>query len=104
MNFSTQLLGLGMAYGVTAGAMLIALLLRRAEKRMYLRWPAYSVMVMALGVVCWNLARKHLLPAEFVMAHARAMYFCALGLYALLGALAGAGLAALRQDKGDIPN
>jgi hypothetical protein len=90
---SSQLLELGIAYAVTAAAMLIALLLCRAAPRLYLRWPAYSVMVMALGVVGWNLMRKHLLPAEWVFSQPRAMYFAALAVYALLGALAGLGLA-----------
>src|SRR5688572_23747941 len=100
---SSQLLELGTAFAVTAAAMLLALLLRRAAWRLYLRWPAYSVMVMALGVVGWNLLRKHLLPAEWVFAHPRAMYFTALAVYALLGALAGWVLAdvAAAEQRGE---
>ena len=64
MNFSPQLRELVIAYGVTAAAMLIGLLLMRADRRAYFRWPVYSAMVMALGVVLWNLLRKHLLPAS----------------------------------------
>ncbi len=64
MSFSAQLRELLIAYGVTAVAMLIGLLLMRADKRAYFRWPVYSAMAMALGVVLWNLLRKHLLPAS----------------------------------------
>jgi hypothetical protein len=96
---SSQLLELGIAYAVTATAMLLALLLRRAAPRLYLRWPAYSVMVMALGVVGWNLMRKHVFPVEWLFAYPRAMYFAALGIYALLGALAGLGLAQVTRTK-----
>ena len=51
MSFSLQLRELFIAYGLTAGAMLLGLLLMRADQRAYFRWPVYSVMVMALGVV-----------------------------------------------------
>jgi Na+/glutamate symporter len=85
MNFSAQLRELAIAYGITAVAMLIGLLLMRADRRAYFRWPVYSAMVMALGVVLWNLLRKHLLPEEWVMAHASASYYSALALYLLLG-------------------
>ena len=64
MSFSPQMRELFIAYGLTAVAMLIGLLLMRADRRAYFRWPVYSVMVMALGVVLWNLLRKHLLPAS----------------------------------------
>ena len=47
-----------------------ASLLMRADRRAYFRWPVYSVMVMALGVVLWNLMRKHLLPGEWAFTHA----------------------------------
>jgi hypothetical protein len=85
MNFSLQLRELLIAYGLTAGAMLAGLLLMRADSRAYFRWPVYSVMVMALGVVAWNLLRKHLLPDAWAVAHVSAMYFSALALYSLLG-------------------
>ena len=62
MNFSMQLRELAIAYGITAAAMLVGLLLMRADRRAYFRWPVYSAMAMALGVVSWNLVRKHLLP------------------------------------------
>jgi hypothetical protein len=54
MNFSAQLRELAIAYGLTAVAMLIGLLLMRADRRAYFRWPVYSAMAMALGVVLWN--------------------------------------------------
>lgn len=85
MNFSLQLRELLIAYGVTAVAMLIGLLLMRADSRAYFRWPVYSAMVMALGVVTWNLMRRHLLPEEWSVTHATAMYGSALSVYAVLG-------------------
>ena len=69
MNFSAQLRELAIAYGLTAVAMLIGLLLMRADRRAYFRWPVYSAMAMALGVVSWNLVRKHLLPPDWLITH-----------------------------------
>ena len=70
MNSSLQLRELMIAYSLTAGAMLVGLLLMRADSRAYFRWPVYSVMVMALGVVLWNLARKHLITDAWLTSHA----------------------------------
>lgn len=94
-----QILELGIAFGVTAAAMLAGLLLTRADRRAYWRWPVYSAMAMVLGVVLWNLMRKHWLPAEWTLTHGNALYYGALTLYAvvglalgmLLGRLTGAG-------------
>ena len=61
----------------------------RADQRAYFRWPVYSVMVMALGVVLWNLLRKHLLPEEWGVTQASAMYYGALVLYFALGFAVG---------------
>jgi len=99
MSATPQMRELFIAYGLTAVAMLIGLALMRADRRAYFRWPVYSVMVMALGVVLWNLLRKHLLPGEWALTNASAMYYAALTLYfvmgfgigALLGRLTGAG-------------
>ncbi len=73
--------------------MLMALLLMRADRRAYFRWPVYSAMAMVLGVILWNLLRKHLLPAEWLAGYSSALYWsaladatCVLGL--LLGLLA----------------
>jgi hypothetical protein len=85
MNITPQLRELAIAYGLTAVAMLTGLLLMRADRRAFFRWPVYSAMVMALGVVLWNLMRKHLLPSEWLGTHAGTLYYCALGLYFLLG-------------------
>ena len=65
--------------------MLAGLLLMRADRRAYFRWPVYSAMAMVLGVVSWNLLRRHVLPAEWVITRANALYFGALGLYSLTG-------------------
>jgi hypothetical protein len=94
-----QLRELAIAYAVTAVAMLIGLLLMRADGRAYFRWPVYSAMTMALGVVLWNLMRKHLLPAEWTMTHANAMYSGALATYATLGLALGLLLGRLTGRK-----
>ena len=85
MNFSAQLRELAIAYGLTAVAMLIGLLLMRADRRAYFRWPVYSAMAMALGVVSWNLVRKHLLPGRWAITHAARLYYGALTLYFVIG-------------------
>jgi len=90
---------LAIAYGVTAVAMLIGLLLMRADQRAYFRWPVYSVMVMALAVVLWNLLRKNFLPDEWTMTHAREMYFGALMLYFVMGVCIGLLLGRLTRRK-----
>jgi hypothetical protein len=95
MNYSPQMRELAIAYGLTAGAMLIGLLLMRADQRAYFRWPVYSAMVMALGVVLWNLLRKHVLPEEWDLTRANAMYFSALALYFALGLSVGLFLGRL---------
>ena len=86
---NAQLRELFIAYAVTAGAMLLGLLYMRAQGRAYLRWPVYSAMVMVLGVVLWNLLRKHALPAQWIITHAAAIYYGALAMYALLGLALG---------------
>jgi hypothetical protein len=100
MNSSLQLRELLIAYGLTAAAMLTGLLLMRADSRAYFRWPVYSAMVMALGVVVWNLLRKHLLPEAFSVTHADAMYYGALVLYFLLGLGVGVLLGRLTNGAG----
>jgi hypothetical protein len=85
MNISTQLRELGIAYGLTAVAMLVGLMLMRADRRAYFRWPVYSAMAMVLGVVSWNLIRRHLLPAAWAITQANALYFGALTLYFVIG-------------------
>ena len=99
MNFSTQMRELFIAYGLTAGAMLIGLLLMRADRRAYFRWPVYSVMVMALGVILWNLVRSRLLPAQWSEAHSGTMYFAVLTLYSVMGFGCGVLLGRLTRRK-----
>ena len=99
MNFSTQLRELAIAYGLTAVAMLIGLVLMRADRRAYFRWPVYSAMAMALGVVSWNLARKHLLPAAWAITRENALYFGALTLYFVIGLVLGLLLGRLTGRK-----
>ena len=96
---NTQLRELGIAYAITAAAMLIGLLLMRADRRAYLRWPVYSAMAMVLGVVSWNLMRKHVLPADWTMTHAGALYSGALATYASMGFALGLLLGRLTGRK-----
>jgi ribose/xylose/arabinose/galactoside ABC-type transport system permease subunit len=86
---NTNIVELIITYGVTAAGMLAGLLVQRADTRAYWRWPVYSAMAMALGVVLWNLLRKHVLPHDWPLTHSRTMYFCALVLYALVGLALG---------------
>ncbi len=99
MNVTPQMRELFIAYGITAVAMLIGLLLMRADRRAYFRWPVYSVMVMALGVVLWNLLRKQLLPATWTITRATEMYYVALSLYFVMGLGVGALLGRLTRRK-----
>ena len=99
MNFSSQLHELAIAYGINAVAMLIGLLLMRADRRAYFRWPVYSAMAMSLGVVSWNLLRKYLLPAEWAVTQTGALYFGALGLYFVIGLALGLLLGRLTGRK-----
>jgi hypothetical protein len=99
MNVTPQMRELFIAYGLTAGAMLVGLLAMRADRRAYFRWPVYSVMVMALGVVLWNVSRKHLLPGEWVVTRASAMYYAALTLYFIMGLGTGLLLGRLTRGK-----
>jgi hypothetical protein len=104
MNASPQLRELLIAYGVSAGAMLVGLLLMRADARAYFRWPVYSVMVMTLGVVSWNLLRKYLLPLEWTITQADVMYYGALSLYAVLGIMSGLLLGRLTRRTTPLTN
>ena len=87
------------AYGVSAAAMLVGLLLTRADSRAYFRWPVYSAMAMAVGVILWSMLRKHALPAEWVQTHSRVFYFSALGLYTVTGISLGLLLGRLTGRK-----
>jgi hypothetical protein len=99
MNVTPQMRELFIAYGVTAGAMLIGLLLMRADRRAYFRWPVYSVMVMALGVVSWNLLRKQWMPDSWAITRANEMYYVALSLYFVIGLGVGTLLGRLTRRK-----
>lgn len=99
MNVSIQLRELAIAYGITATAMLAGLLLMRADRRAYFRWPVYSAMVMALGVVLWNLMRRHLVPEAWGISHSTALYVGALALYFVLGLGLGLLLGRLTRRK-----
>jgi hypothetical protein len=96
---NAQLRELGIAYAVTALMMLAGLLITRADTRAYFRWPVYSAMAMVLGVVSWNLMRKHLLPAERTITHANVLYSGALATYATVGLALGLLLGRLTGRK-----
>jgi hypothetical protein len=99
MSASPQLRELAIAYGLTAFAMLIGLLVMRADRRAYFRWPVYSVMVMALSVILWNLVRSRLLPAQWSATHSGTMYYSVLTLYFVMGFVCGVLLGRLTQRK-----
>jgi uncharacterized membrane protein YfcA len=105
VNFThPELVELFIAYGITAGAMLAVLLLVRAERRAYLRWPVFSAMAMVLGIVVWNQLRKHALPPEWAITRPREMYVGALVLYGLFGAGLGWAVHRLTRSKPlDVP-
>jgi preprotein translocase subunit SecY len=87
------------AYGVTVAGMLAGTLLMRADARAYWRLPVYAAMVMVLGIVSWNLLRKHLIPPEWELLHPGVLYYGVLGLYATLGILMGVLLGRLTRRK-----
>ena len=102
---NAQIAQLVIAYVATAVPFGGALLLMRADRRAYFRWPVYSAMVMVLGVVLWNVARKQF-PLEWSLTRPGLLYYGALALYfvlglafgLLLGRLTGAG-SANRQNS-----
>jgi hypothetical protein len=100
---NSQIVQLLIATALTAAGMLVGLLAMRAGARAYWRWPVYSVMVMVLGVVMWNLLRKHVFPAEWVVTHSQGMYFGALGLYLVLGLSMGVLLGRLTRSRASSP-
>jgi ribose/xylose/arabinose/galactoside ABC-type transport system permease subunit len=85
MNLQSQMLQLGVAWLLAAAGMLLVLLLQRADRRAFFRWPVYSAMAMAVGVILWNLLRKHVFPADWLQGHTPLMYWGALAMYLLLG-------------------
>jgi hypothetical protein len=91
---------LAVAYGLAAAGMAAALLLKRADKRAYFRLPVYSAMCLALGVILWNLLRKHVVPPEWVLTHPSLLYYGALGLYVVLGFFLGLVLGRITRRRG----
>ena len=98
MEMNAQIRELIIAYVATAAPFLGALLMMRADKRAYFRWPVYSAMVMVLGVVVWNLIRKRF-PPGWEITHASNLYYGALSLYFLLGLAFGVLLGKLTRRK-----
>lgn len=96
---STQLGELGIAYLLAALGMLIALLVTRADRRAYFRWPVYSTMTLALGVMLWNFLRKHVFPPEWLVGYSSGLYWSALAMYLVLGLLLGLLLGRITRPK-----
>ena len=90
---------LAVAYGLSAAGMAGALLITRADKRAYWRLPVYSAMCLALGVILWNLLRKHLIPPGWTLTHTSFLYYGALGLYVVLGFSLGLFLGRLTRKR-----
>jgi hypothetical protein len=101
MNMNLQIRELAVAYALSAASMLVALLLMRADRRAYFRWPVYSAMALAMGVILWNLLRKHVFPAEWLLGPSRAMYWSALAMYVVVGLSLGLLLGRITRPKGD---
>lgn len=99
MDLSEQLKGLGIAYALAAAGMLAALLLSRADRRAYFRWPVYSAMAMALGVIVWNALRKYVFPADWLQGPSPVLYWSALALYVVLGLLLGLLLGRITRSR-----
>lgn len=95
---NAQIAQLVIAYVATAVPFGGALLLMRADRRAYFRWPVYSAMVMVLGVVLWNVARRHL-PAEWNVTHPGMLYYGAMALYIVLGLAFGLLLGRLTRRQ-----
>ncbi|HEX6636186.1 MAG TPA: hypothetical protein VF033_00905 [Steroidobacteraceae bacterium] len=98
---STQLGELGIAWLLCAAGMLVSLLLTHADRRAYFRWPVYSTMTMALGVMLWNFLRKHAFPAEWLVGYSAFLYWSALAMYAVLGLLLGLLLGRITRPRGE---
>ena len=62
----------------------------RADARAYWRWPVYSAMAMALGVMIWTWCANTCCRREWTLPIRATFYFCALALYSALGIAAGA--------------
>jgi hypothetical protein len=100
MKMLTSQLGeLGIAYLLAATGMLLALIITRAERRAWFRWPVYSAMTLALGVILWNLLRKHVFPAEWLVGYSSVLYWSALAMYVVLGLLLGLLLGRITRGR-----
>lgn len=98
---STQLGELGIAWLLAAAGMLVALLITRADRRAYFRWPVYSTMTMALGVMLWNFLRRYALPEAWQFTHPDILYWGALAIYVVLGLLLGLMLGRITRRRED---
>jgi hypothetical protein len=96
---ATQLGELGIAYLLSAAGMLAALWLSRADRRAYWRWPVYSAMALAMGVISWNLLRKHVFPPSWLADPSGLLYWSALAMYVLLGLSLGLLLGRITRRR-----
>lgn len=96
---SGQLNELGLAWLLSAAGMLVALLIMRANRRAFFRWPVYSTMTMALGVMLWNFLRKNVFPADWLVGYSSGLYWSALAMYVVLGLLLGLLLGRIARPR-----
>jgi hypothetical protein len=94
-----QLKELLIAYLLSAAGMAVGLVLMRADRRAWWRFPVYSAMAMALGVILWNLLRKHVFPTDLSLTHPDVMYYGVLAIYVLLGLALGLFLGRLTRRR-----
>jgi bacteriorhodopsin len=96
---ASQLGELGIAYLLSALGMLIALWLSKADRRAWWRWPVYSAMALAMGVILWNLLRKHVFPRAWLEGESGVLYWGALAMYVLLGLSLGLLLGRITRRR-----
>jgi len=99
-----QLRALLIAYAVSAVGVIAGLVVMRADARAWWRLPVYSAMAMALGIMTWTLVRKHLLSPEWMAAHSKVMFYCALVLYSAFGFSLGLLLGRMTRGKTQGPS
>ena len=100
---NAQLGDLAIAYGVTAAGMLAGLLLMRADcARLLALAGVFGHGHGARRGVVVSAAQAHA-AAEWTVTHPRALYFCALGLYSVLGIALGLLLGRLTGRKTPSP-
>ena len=86
---SPQVRELVTVYAAAAVPMGIALVLRRASWRTFLRWPILAAVVMLVGVFLWWFIRAQLIPLATPRPNAWLMYLGGWAFFVCLGFMAG---------------